>query len=226
MAGQAAFDFVFKEMIPSATKKEKSLSHDEERDASTNKVSLKWRPAVSDLVETSNDKGSSQDGPSSSWSTLIAPASSKASVKVEIKNEKGEVQLALEDGSLALENHKTPETKETKDPKDTKKTKDPKDTKKTKDPKATKTNKSPKKADGKKSKKDKDEEKPKKDKAKNREDEGTSSKKFKAMDERKTFANRICPPGPEGSARWKAIQIAYNKVIKEKICKNKEVGFC
>ena len=49
MAGQAAFDFVFKEMIPSATKKERSSDHDEEPNASTSKVSLKWRPAVSDL---------------------------------------------------------------------------------------------------------------------------------------------------------------------------------
>ena len=45
-------------------------------------------------------------------------------------------------------------------------------------------------------------------------------------DDRKTFANRTCPPGPEGSTRFKAIKTAYNEVIKHKISRNQEVGFC
>ena len=211
MAGQAAFDFVFKEMIPSATKKERSSDHDEEPNASTSKVSLKWRPAVSYLVEPSDEKGSSHEEPSSSWSRLTAPAS----VKVEIKNEKGEVQLALEDGALALEDHETPETKKTKDPKESKGPQDKKTEKKNE-----KKNKK---------EKDKDDKKPpaaKKNKASEQYVEGASRKKVKIVNERKTFANRTCPPGPEGAAKFVAIKDAYFKLIKHKIKRNKEVGFC
>ena len=54
---------------------------------------------------------------------------------------------------------------------------------------------------------------------------GKKSKAAKSDGERKSFANRVCPPGPEGSTRFKAIQSAYNKYIKTKICRNKESCF-
>ena len=55
MAGQAAFDFVFKEMIPEGAKKDaKPSTSQEESPVSAKKVSLKWRPrSVSDVAPCS-----------------------------------------------------------------------------------------------------------------------------------------------------------------------------
>jgi hypothetical protein len=114
MAGQAAFDFVFKEMIPEGAKKDAKPSTscpEEESDGSAKKISLKWRPSVSDLV-SEDEKDPCVDGqPSCSWGSLGKP-SSKTSLSFQVEDEKFQVQLALEDGKLALEDEVKPKTME------------------------------------------------------------------------------------------------------------------
>ena len=213
MAGQAAFDFVFKEMIPEGAKKDaKPSTSQEESPVSAKKVSLKWRPAVSDLA-SEDEKDPCVDGqPSCSWGSL-AKASSKTSLSLQVEDEKFQVQLALEDGKLALEDEvnkkhddDTPPSGSSKQPACKKKL-------------ATACQKKP---ASKKTDKPKGEECKKKVKA-----SPCTKKSYKVQtDERKTFANRTCPPGPEGSTRFEAIKKAYNEVIKERISRNQEVGFC
>ena len=212
MAGQAAFDFVFKEMIPEGAKKDAKPSTscpEEESDGSAKKISLKWRPSVSDLV-SEDEKDPCVDGqPSCSWGSLGKP-SSKTSLSFQVEDEKFQVQLALEDGKLALEDEVKPKTMEHDDG-----TSVPSGSKQRACKKKPATAASPK-------KKSKGEECTKKVKA-----SPCTKKSHKVLaDDRKTFANRTCPPGPEGSTRFKAIKTAYNEVIKHKISRNQEVGFC
>ena len=233
MAGQAAFDFVFKEMIPEGAKKDAKPSTscpEEESDGSAKKISLKWRPSVSDLL-SEDEKDPCVDGqPSCSWGSLGKP-SSKTSLSFQVEDEKFQVQLALEDGKLALEDEVKPKTMEHDDgtsvPSGSKQrackkkpatAASPKKKSKGEEPACKKkpaTAASPK-------KKSKGEECTKKVKA-----SPCTKKSHKVLaDDRKTFANRTCPPGPEGSTRFKAIKTAYNEVIKHKISRNQEVGFC
>ena len=213
MAGQAAFDFVFKEMIPEGAKKDaKPSTSQEESPVSAKKVSLKWRPAVSDLA-SEDEKDPCVDGqPSCSWGSL-AKASSKTSLSLQVEDEKFQVQLALEDGKLALEDEVNKKHDDDTAPSGS--SKQPACKKKL----ATACQKKP---ASKKTDKPKGEECKKKVKA-----SPCTKKSYKVQtDERKTFANRTCPPGPEGSTRFEAIKKAYNEVIKERISRNQEVGFC
>lgn len=167
---------------------------------------MKWRPSVSDLA-SEGEKDPSQEALASascSWGSLQAP---KTSVSVAIKHETGQVQLALENGQVALENIalETKSNDKKDDYKDDKKVDDEED-----DKKSAKSKERPLKRPA-----------VAKKKANKPHDDGPSTKKQKAVEERKTFANRTCPPGPDGSAKN-----AYNTVIKSKICKNKEAGFC
>lgn len=199
MAGQAAFDFVFKEMLPGGMKKDnKPPSNEDSENASSKQLSVKWRPSVSELANDAQDeKDSSQEAAGCSWGSLQAP---KTSLSLEFHHETGQVQLALENGQLALEDQKSPDTKRNNGKKHDGNQSPTKSPLKKRPAAAMKkpTNKQ----------------------------EGTSTKKQKATEGRKTFANRPCPPGPDGSTRFKAIEKAYNTVIKNKICRNKEVGFC
>lgn len=207
MAGQAAFDFVFKEMLPGGMKKDnKPPSNEDGEDASSKQLSVKWRPSVSELANDAQDeKDSSQEAAGCSWGSLQAP-NAKTSLSLEIHHEHGQVQLALENGQLALEDQQSPGTKRNHGKNNADRQKHDGNQSPTKSPLKKRPAAAVKKPTNK--------------------QEGPSTKKQKATEGRKTFANRPCPPGPDGSTRFKAIENAYNTVIKNKICRNKEVGFC
>ena len=194
-SGQAAFDFVFTQMVPGGVKKDAKPSEEEEPGESSKQLSLKWRPAPSELVaDQERSPQAAEEQPSCSFQQLM-------SLDLEISSPQvGQVQLALENGQvLALEDKKDDTVKGDEV------------TKKRKPGTIEEGN-----GKGLKEKKVKTDKKEKADNEK---------VPFKKDDERKTFANRTCPPGIDGSTRFKAIQTAYNKVIKPKISKNQEVGF-
>ena len=69
MAGQAAFDMVLKELVPSQANAKEDSSCPEEESPGPKKLSLNWRPTVSDLAMMAEEE-EEPPNPSVSWASL------------------------------------------------------------------------------------------------------------------------------------------------------------